>query len=205
MTTHKRIDGDYVISTTNSTDYVVFNTHTVEINGNLDVVGNVTYINVSELDIKDPFVILNASNTSTYSSNSGILTHKTSTDFAGMRYNNTANEWQFTSSTDSTGASGTWAALTAAAAGSNTTVQFNNNNMLAGNVAFTFDYTTKRLALNGTFGVAYNSAPSTVANTVIVYSSTPSNGGTGLYYVASASNSDELISRGKALIYALIF
>lgn len=205
MTTHKRVDGDYVVSTINATDYVVFNTHTVEVNGNLDVIGNVTYINVSELNIKDPFVILNASNTSTYSSNSGILTHKTSTDFAGMRYNNTASEWQFTSSTDSTGATGSWAPLSAAAAGPNTSVQFNDSNMLSGNAALTFDYTTAQLTLDGTFAINYNSAPSPVANTVIMYSNTPSDGKTGLYYVASASNSDELISRSQALIYALIF
>jgi hypothetical protein len=39
MPTTKRIDGDYTISTLNDADNVVVNTHTVDINGNLDVVG----------------------------------------------------------------------------------------------------------------------------------------------------------------------
>ena len=66
MATYKRIDGDYAITTLNSADNVTITTHTLEVVGNLDVSGNLTYINVTELNIQDPFILLNASNTGTY-------------------------------------------------------------------------------------------------------------------------------------------
>ena len=86
MNTKKRIDGDYYIETINATDMVHIASNT-EIDGNLTVNGNVTYINTEQLDVKDPFVMVNMSNTATYASNAGLLTHKTATTFAGIRYN----------------------------------------------------------------------------------------------------------------------
>ena len=81
MNTKKRIDGDYYIETINATDMVHIASNT-EIDGNLTVNGNVTYINTEQLDVKDPFVMVNMSNTATYASNAGLLTHKTATTFA---------------------------------------------------------------------------------------------------------------------------
>lgn len=49
------------------------------------------------------------------------------------------------------------------------------------------------------------SAPTAEANQdTLYYSGTPGGGGTGLYYVNSA-NSDELVSRRRAIIYGIIF
>jgi hypothetical protein len=60
--------------------------------------------------------------------------------------------------------------------------------------------------IQDTVKLAYQvgSTPLTVANTVQILANTPGNGGTGLY-VVNSSGSDELISKSKALIYALIF
>ena len=91
MNTKKRIDGDYYIETINSGDRVIIQTTAVAVTGNLEVAGNLTYINTEELDVKDPFIMLNSSNTSTYGSNSGILTHKTASSYSGIRYNNNAS------------------------------------------------------------------------------------------------------------------
>ena len=70
MATYKRIDGDYNITTLSSDDNVTITTHTVIINGNLDVQGNVTYIETTDLIVDDPFILLAANNTG---SGSGAL------------------------------------------------------------------------------------------------------------------------------------
>ena len=99
MTSYKRIDGDYYITTINPGDKVYIQTEEVDVAGNLTVSGNLTYINVTELNVTDPFILVNASNTGTYSSNSGLLTHKTSSDYAGLRYNNNSAQWEISTST----------------------------------------------------------------------------------------------------------
>ena len=67
MATHKRVDGTYYINTVNNVDNVEITTHTVKVFGNLDVQGNITYIDTTELDITDPFITLAANNTGLYS------------------------------------------------------------------------------------------------------------------------------------------
>ena len=117
MNTKKRIDGDYYIKTINATDMVHIASNTA-IDGNLTVNGNVTYINTEQLDVKDPFVMVNMSNTSTYASNAGLLTHKTATTFAGIRYNTNDNKWELSTDTGTTGETGTWSEIGTAAGGS---------------------------------------------------------------------------------------
>lgn len=209
MATHKRIDGDYVITTVNPPDDVVVNTNTMVINGNLDVVGNLTYINVDELNVKDPFILLNASNTGSYASNSGVLTHETASVFAGIRYDATAGEWQLSTGTDATGLTGTWTPIATGAAvtpgGANTAIQFNDAGSFGGNTNLSFDKATSRVTLQGhqVFG-NIATAPAATANAVAVYHNQEGSGGTGLY-VKSVTVEDELVSKTKAIVFAIIF
>jgi len=209
MPTQKRIDGDYVITTINPPDDVVVNTNTLVVNGNLDVVGNLTYINVDELNIRDPFIILNASNTSTYASNSGVLTHETDTQFAGIRYNATTNAWELSVNTDATGLTGTWNTIDSGGSGIPgapfTSIQFNNGGVFGGDADFTFTAANSAVTLQGhqIFG-NIGSAPGATANAVTVFHNAVAEGDTGLY-VTSASGTEELISRQRAVFYALIF
>jgi hypothetical protein len=209
MPTQKRIDGDYVITTLNPPDDVVVNTNTLVVNGNLDVVGNLTYINVDELNIRDPFIVLNSSNTSTYASNSGVLTHETDTQFAGIRYNATANRWELSVATDSTGLTGVWNPIDTGGGGVPgapfTSIQFNNSGAFAGDANLTFDAANAAVVLEGSqvFG-NIGSAPAAVANSVSVFHNAVGDGDTGLY-VTSAASTGELISRQRAVFYALIF
>lgn len=209
MTTQKRIDGDYVVTTLNSFDNVIVDTHTLEVRGNLDVVGNLTYINVDELNIRDPFIILNSSNTSTYAANSGVLTHQTDTTFAGIRYNEPLGIWELSSNTSSSGETGTWVEISTggnlAAGGANTDVQFNDAGSFGGNSNFSFDFAVSRLTLQGheVFG-NIGTAPAAVANSVAVYHNAEGSGGTGLY-IRSTATQDELVSRSKAIVFSIIF
>jgi hypothetical protein len=210
MSTYKRIDGDYSIISINSSDNVIIDTNTVKIQGNLDVTGNLTYINVTELNVKDPFILLNSSNTGSYESNSGMLVHKTSSDYAGLRWNNTTGVWQVSSSTGNSGTTGTWSNIAIGnisnvpAPGSNTQVIFNNSGTLGANANLTFDFSTSKVLVQGhqAFG-NIGTSPAITANAVSVYHNAQGVGGTGLY-VKSATVQDELVSRAKAIVFALI-
>lgn len=211
MSTYKRIDGDYNIISINPSDNVIIDTHTVSIQGNLDVSGNLTYINVTELNVTDPFILLNASNTGSYYSNSGVLVHKTASDYAGIRWNNVSASWQVSSSTGDAGTTGSWQDIALGnignvpAPGSNTQVIFNSSGTLGANANLTFDYSTSKVTVQGhqAFG-NIGTSPSITANAVSVYHNAQGGGGTGLY-VKSATVEDELVSKAKAIVYGIIF
>ena len=208
MATYKRIDGDYAITTLNSADNVTITTHTLEVVGNLDVSGNLTYINVTELNIQDPFILLNASNTGSYASNSGVLTHTAASTFAGIRYNATATQWEISSSTDTTGLAGTWSAIatgTATVAGANTQVQFNDGGAFGANANLTFDKAVSKLTVLGHMVLGnIGTTPSSTANAAALYNNVEGSGGTGVY-VKSSTVDDELVSKSAAIVFAIIF
>ena len=208
MATYKRIDGDYAITTLNSADNVTITTHTLEVVGNLDVSGNLTYINVTELNIQDPFILLNASNTGSYASNSGVLTHTAASTFAGIRYNATATQWEISSSTDTTGLTGTWSAIAtgnATVGGSNTQIQFNDGGSFGGNANLTFDKAVSKLTVQGQMVLGnIGTTPSSTANAAALYNNVEGSGGTGVY-VKSSTVDDELVSKSAAIVFAIIF
>jgi hypothetical protein len=222
MNTKKRIDGDYYIQTINPDDRVYIDTDTVEVDGNLVVNGNLTYINTEQLNVKDPFIMVNSSNTATYSANSGVLTHKTASTYAGIRYSADDNQWQISINTGTNGDTGSWDAIATAAGatppgGPNTAVQYNNNGSFAGESQFTWDEATDTLAVTGTVNAVGNvsidgpihladqsSVPASVATTTVLYANVAGSGGTGVYFVDGAIT-DELVSKSKAIVYGIIF
>lgn len=209
MTTYKRIDGDYYIQTIDPPVQKVYIDTDTTVTGNLTVQGNLTYINVDELNITDPFILLNASNTATYAANSGVLTHITSTTFAGIRYNDDSGQWELSVSTSSSGTTGTWTPIQTGNAGTpggaNTNIQFNDGGIFGGNNNLSFDYSSGKLTLQGheVFG-NIGTAPTAVANSVALYHNAEGSGGTGLY-VKSPATEDELVSKSKAIVFSIIF
>ena len=205
MATHKRVDGTYYIETINSVDNVEITTHTVKVFGNLDVQGNITYIDTTELDITDPFITLAANNTGAYS-NVGILAQKSSgpNTYASLRWNTTSGTWQISpdNSTFVDIASGN---TSTSPGGADTDIQFNNVGGFGGNVNYKFDVANARVTLQGhqVFG-NIATAPAAVANSVAVFHNAEGSGGTGLY-VKSPSVEDELVSKSKAIVFAIIF
>ena len=208
MATFKRVDGDYNIISVNAVDNVVIDTHTVQVLGNLDVSGNLTYINVTELNVKDPFIVLNSSNTGSYPSNSGVLTHTAASTFAGFRYDATAGQWEISTSTDSTGLTGTWTPIatgSSTAGGANTDVQFNDGGTFGGNANFTFDKATSKVTVQGQMVLGnIGATPSATSNAAALYNNVEGSGGTGVY-VKSATVDDELVSKSAAIVFAIIF
>lgn len=210
MATYKRIDGDYVITTINSEDRVLIETKVLTVDGNLDVIGNVTYINSTELSISDPFFLLAANNVGAIA-NIGMITQKTPTDFAALKYNAIANRWQISVGTTVTGDPLAPYENIAVlgnipnAGGINTSVQFNRNGNFFGNANFTYDESTSTLSLQGVEILGnVGSTPTPVANSVAVYHKGVSGGGTGVFVRTSAVD-DEVCSKTKAIVFSIIF
>ena len=214
MATYKRIDGDYNITTLNSLDNVLITTHSVKVFGNLDVVGNVTYIDTTELRVNDPFITVAANNVGTIANalfqDQGLVTQTSSNTYAGLRFDNGNLTWQISPSVYANGApivsyANIASGGTGIPGGANTNVQYNNAGTLGGNANFSFDFATSRMTLQGhqIFG-NIGIPPSSVANSVAVYHNEQGSGGTGLF-VKSATVEDELVSKTKAIVFGIIF
>lgn len=129
MANYKNTSGDYVITVDDGTGNVIINGHldvegnfTVNgnlanitatdnvhitspqttITGNLNVVGNVTYIDVTELTVDDPFITVAANNTGNLATadfqSQGLVAQTSANTFAGIRFNNPNATWQISRS-----------------------------------------------------------------------------------------------------------
>jgi len=209
MKNFKRVDGDYTIQMVNTDDVLTLDSTTVEVTGNLEVLGNVTYINTEQLNVNDPFLALNDNEAASYSSNAGILVHKTSTTYAGLRYNDSAGQWEISTGTDDTGETGSWQAIAGGGAGTvagaNTQIQYNNAGAFGAEANFTYDQDTNQMTLDGSIALSdQGSVPTDVANTTVLYANTAGSGGTGVYVVDGTTN-EELVSKSKAIVFGIIF
>jgi len=209
MKNFKRVDGDYTIQMVNTDDVLTLDSTTVEVTGNLEVLGNVTYINTEQLNVNDPFLALNDNEAASYSSNAGILVHKTSTTYAGLRYNDNAGQWEISTGTDDAGETGSWQAIAGGGAGTvagaNTQIQYNNAGAFGAEANFTYDQDTNQMTLDGSIALSdQGSVPSDIANATVLYANTAGSGGTGVYVVDGTTN-EELVSKSKAIVFGIIF
>ncbi len=204
MSTYKNISGDWDITVENGIGNVI-------INGNLDVIGNITY--VEELEVNDAFIVVAGNNVGAVSS-MGLVAQKTSNTFAGLRFNTTANTWQISSSVEVNGNPvATYANIltgggAAFVAGANTQIQFNDDNDFGASANLTFDFSANKLTVQGHQVLGnIGSSPSATANSVTLYNKAQGQGGTGLYVVGTTPTiaDDELVSLTKARLLAIIF
>jgi hypothetical protein len=202
MATVKTTSGDYTITVANGLGLLT-------INADLDVVGNITYIDSSELKVTDPFITVAANNNGAIQS-MGLVAQKTTTTFAGLRFNTVSGDWEISDSVDANGApisayvtiaSGTVGGTPGAPVNS---VQFNNAGVFGGNSKFTFDSANTKVGITGQLVLGnIASTPTATANSAALYNNTEGAGGTGVY-VRSTTVDDELISKRKALAYSLV-
>jgi hypothetical protein len=138
------------------------------------------------------------------------VAQKTTTTFAGLRFNTVSGDWEIS---DSVAASGAPISpyVTIASGNTSTTpgapvnsVQFNDAGTFGGNSKFTFDSTNTKVGITGQLVLGnIASTPTATANSAALYNDTEGAGGTGVY-VRSTTVSDELISKRKALAYSLV-
>lgn len=207
----------------------------VYIYGNLYVTGNTNTTSTNDLAITNNSIILNAGLSGANAPNplgANITVDRGTSPNVSIQWSETLGYWQLTNDgvTFSKIAS---ANGTTGAAGFNNSVQYNNSNALAGSNNFTFGsgnlsvYGTNigngnvtatgvsqdltllapngKVYVNSVLKLSYqSSAPSNVASTTQLFANTVGSGGTGLYVVNSGTG-DELITKTKATVLALIF
>ena len=199
MSTYKNTSGDLTMTGDGGLATLTINYAEAIINGNLTYTGNLTTV--------DDFIIVAANNTGTVT-DMGLLAQTGPTTFAGLRFDVTANVWQISSSVYGNGgpvtAYANIATGNAAVAGANRNIQFNNSGSFAGNANFSFDFANSLVTLNGAQAFGNTATPTNVSNSVTVYSNAVGSGGTGLYITSSAA-ADELVSKSKAIVFAIIF
>jgi hypothetical protein len=201
MATYKNISSDWYITVDSGQG-------TIYIDGNLDVAGNITY--VSDIAVNDAFIIVAANNTGTVNDMGLVATKVANTAWAGLRFDVSANAWQISSSVYGNGvpvaayANILTTSSTANAAGSDTQIQFNQGGTFGASANLTFDYGNNKLTMLGYQVFGNTATPANVANAVALYSNVTGSGGTGLYFTSASAN-DELVSKSKAIVFAIIF
>jgi hypothetical protein len=201
MSTYKNTSGDLTLTGNAGVATLTINYANTVFNGSLTYTGNLSTV--------DDFIVVAANNTGAVT-DMGLLGQTGPTTFAGLRFNSTANAWQISNSVTGAGAAiASYAnivtsATAAAAAGANTQIQFNNSGAFGATANLSFDTTINKLFLSGHQVFANTATPANVANAVAVYSNVVGSGGTGLYFTSTSAN-DELVSKGKAIVYAIIF
>jgi hypothetical protein len=201
MSTYKNTSGDLTLTGNNGLATLTVNYANTIFNGSFTYTGNLT--------TTDDFIVVAANNTGVIQ-DMGLLAQTGTGTFAGLRFDTVANTWQISSSVTGAGAPiATYSniitsATAVTAAGANTQIQFNNGSGVFGATAnLSFDTATNKLFLGGHQVFANTATPANVANAVAVYSNVVGGGGTGLYFTSSSAN-DELVSKGKAIVYAII-
>lgn len=206
MATVKTTSGDYTI---NVGPYDSGNARwagTMNVNGNLNVAGNITY--VTDIAVNDAFIIVAANNTGTVT-DMGLVATKGTSSYAGLRFDTTANVWQVSSSVNLDGspiaAYANIATGNATVAGANTQIQFNDGSTFGASANLTFNKVLNVLTLQGSQTLGnIGTPPSSVANSVVIYNNATGAGATGLYVISATAN-DELTAYNKAKLLSIIF
>jgi hypothetical protein len=179
------------------------------INADLDVVGNITYIDSSELRVTDPFITVAYDNNGAIQS-MGLVAQKSTTTYAGLRFNTVAGDWEISPAVAANGAPITAYATIASGGGTApgapfNSVQFNAAGVFTGNSAFTFDAGNAKVNITGQLVLAnIVSTPASTPNVAALYNKVEGLGNTGVYVISPTVN-DELVSNHKAIVYGLIF
>ena len=215
MSHTQRFSDNYKLESIGGAGTVEIEATTLTVTGNLVVAGTNTAVNSTALDIADKTIVLNKGETGagvTSPVHSGIEIDRGTLTNTGLRYNDTSNKWELTE--DGTA----WFDVLNSNSGL-TDVVDDVTPQLGGPLDVNGQTITSAgdgdiiIDPNGTGQLKINhevslqnqgSDPSATASYNKLYAKTPGNGGSGVFFVNSTS-SDELVSKTKAMVFALIF
>lgn len=193
MITNKRINSNLRITTTNSGGNITLATSDVYILGNIHVDGDYDTINVTNTNIKDRDLTLNAGETAAgvggaSPENSHIYIDRGALSDAAIRWNESLDIWQISNNV---------------AAGYGT--------LTGGGITAVIEDAVPRLGGNlrtNSFHISLNTPtitpPTAEAGNVLLYAGTVSAGQSGLYIVNATQANQELITKTRAFGFSLI-
>lgn len=235
MNNVKLVHGNYIIDLADKNAHSVSIYGNTFIDGNLVTSGNLTYVDSETIRLQDQFIELNLVDFSSqvdpeqaaqdhYNDAppnaliSGLLVkvrHSApdvdgdtmSGNYAGLRYNENVESWQVARET-ADGLGGVWSDLTAGGpvAGNIYEVQLNNGaGVLTSDATLKYDWTQQTLIVDGSTTLVDQAvAPTVEPGATKIYAQPPGAGESGVY-ITNDNNTDELITRRKAIVYGLIF
>ena len=163
----------------------------VTITGNLTVLGNTTTVNSNNITLTDNVIVLNngEAGAGVTKGNAGIVVDRGSLTYTQLQWNEVGGQvWQVSD------VNGNF---------SNILTSPFTSNVNTGNYGF---YGTPNVLFSGNIQIINTdtlpSAP--ITNSTILTASAPGSAGSGLYVTNSGSNNQELVTKSKAIVYALI-
>jgi len=218
MSTHKRINGNYDITTLGASDVVTISSSAVTVTGNLTVSGTQTTVNSQDTDIQDRVIVLNKgeAGAGVTGGTSGLEVDRGSSTNSRIVYDESNDKWSIDNG------SGSLTPIASSASGlglenivEDTTPQLggsldvNSQSIVSasnGNVVIAPDG-TGILHVDGSAVRLQNegSDPTGQSGYTTVYSKVAGSGGTGLYTVTDTTTADELVSKSKAVVFGIIF
>lgn len=199
-----RFNGNYTFQGVDTSSNVVVNTNSLVVTGNLVVTGITTSVSSTNTQITDNIITLNkgeagAGVTAVYSGieiDRGILA-KTS-----IRWNEGTVRWELTND------GSTFVPLLVGSPGI-TKVKDDTAPQLGGNLDVltrtVFSSSAEIIKHDTNVAIANTTvAPSYYSGYNVLYAQTPAGGGSGLYVTNSTAQQQELVTKTKAIVYALI-
>ena len=209
MSVTKKVNGNYnIVTNTDPLANVTISTHTVYIDGNLQVGGDSQTITQTNTDITDNIITLNKGETgpgvTIAGGSAGLQVDRGNVFVPVLRWYEPELRWQITNDGSVYGN----IALSTGAGG--VTVADDPNPTLGGNLdtrSYTiYSSTQANVTVDTNLAIRTTSvAPTAVTGYNIIYSQTPSGGGSGLYVTTPTQVEQELATKRAAIKYSIIF
>lgn len=206
MTIYRRANSDIVFDNkVNSLANTVISTHTLFVDGNLQVGGNSSVITKTDLAITDNMIILNRGETGAGVTliYSGIEIDRGSFANVQLRFNEINDRWQVTSD------GLTFANIMVDAGLGSINIEFDPAPTLGGEL----QTNAYPIVSGNSYPVSFDSniairntatAPDAVSNYDVIYTQAPNSGGSGLYVTNTTIQNQELATQRRNVVYSLV-
>jgi hypothetical protein len=206
MTIYRRANSDIVFTNkVNSLANTVISTHTLFVDGNLQVGGNSSVITKTDLAITDNMIILNRGETGAGVTliYSGIEIDRGSFANVQLRFNEINDRWQVTSD------GLTFANILVDSGIGSVNIEFDPFPTLGG-ILHTNAYP---IISGNAYPVSFDSniaikntvtAPDAVSGYDVIYTQAPNSGGSGLYVTNTVIQNQELATQRRNVVYSLV-
>lgn len=209
MSTVKRLSGSYQVQTLDTGSTVSYTTDTFYIYGNLQVLGNTTFTSTQNAAVSNNYIVLNEGlpQNVTPTFDAGIAVNRGTAANVAIRWHEANGRWQLSND----GVSYQNIIATSSTDTFLTHIVQDLTPQLGANLDvqnFSIKSTTGdplRIENGNVVLTTSSVAPPIINNAVSFNAQTPAGGGTGLYVSNSNASNQELITKTKAVVYALIF
>jgi len=213
MSIQKNIASSYTIYSVNRTDPIILDSSIIILNGNVQIRGNTTTVSTQNSVVADNIIQINSGETGAGvgggAGTAGIEVGRGSLPNVQIRWNETVDDWQVTSD------GSTYVNLVATTTGF-TMLREDTAPSLSANLVTGSNWITSNTTVQvdpALHFVVYGNVklqnqtnfPTAEAGNTYISAGTVATGGSGLYVINPTVGQDELVTKGKAIVFSLIF